>query len=124
MAFFLYILSSVCGRSGKLRLCVLCVYSIVVFIGYVYSVSAQGIVGRVINAIYYQYYYYYYLISQSVPFHLNRFQTKENYRKQEHIIFVLFRYTLPVQTRSLQREKAVQLAIFNSDIQLSVYFVS
>ena len=45
-----------CGRSGKLRLCVLYVYSIVVFIGYImYSVSAQGIVGRVINARYYYY---------------------------------------------------------------------
>ena len=29
-------------------------------LGYMYSVSAQGFVGRVINAPYYYYYYYYY----------------------------------------------------------------
>ena len=40
------------------RFCVLYVYSIAVFIGCMYSVSAQGIVGRVINARYYYYYYY------------------------------------------------------------------
>ena len=44
-----------CGRSGKLRFYVLYVYSVVVFIGYMYSVSAQGIIGCVINARYYYY---------------------------------------------------------------------
>ena len=39
------------------RFCVLYVYSIVVFRVYMYSVSAQGIVGRVINARYYYYYF-------------------------------------------------------------------
>ena len=47
-----------CGRSGKLRLCVLYECSIVVFIGYMCSVSAQDIVGCIINARYYYYYYY------------------------------------------------------------------
>ena len=41
------------------RFCVLYVYSIVVFRVCI-LVSAQGIVGRVINARYYYYYYYYY----------------------------------------------------------------
>ena len=39
------------------RFCVLYVYSIVVFNVYMYSVSAQGIVGHIINARYYYYYY-------------------------------------------------------------------
>ena len=47
-----------CGRSGKILCLVICMCIVLSSLGYMYSDSAHGIVGRVINA---QYYYYYYV---------------------------------------------------------------
>ena len=59
------------------------------FLGYMYSVSAQGIVGRVINArYYYYYYYYYYLLKATAQGHhrdCHKFKSYTCHIKKEHL---------------------------------------